>query len=207
MKNRNQHWQRLSKAYPWPVKKPIVEKYPLGGWLNKGTAMSLRENMPSKAFVVELGTWRGLSARRMLSQMGAERIVCIDHWRGSSEHTTGCYATRAADLLPHLYEAFLSDSWEWRDQIVPLRMDTLDGLHTVYEYGLVPDLIYVDAGHEFRPVFNDIVVASTLFPDAVIVGDDWYIEGVRKAGKLLRKRLKGYEFTYNMKSFCFKPVA
>jgi len=161
--------------------------------------------MPPKALVVELGTWRGLSARRMLSQMGAGRIVCIDHWEGSPEHITGCYADRVKGLLPQLYETFLHDSWHWRDQIIPLRMDTLDGLHTVYECGLEPGLIYVDAGHEFRPVFNDIVVATMLFPGAIIVGDDWYIEGVKKAGKLLQKRLKGYVFTHNLKSFCFRP--
>jgi len=198
-------WQRLSKDHPWPEEKPEIEKHPIGGWLNKGTAKLLRENMPDNALVVELGTWRGLSARRMLSRMGADRVICVDHWKGSPEHITGCYADRVEGLLPYLYETFLSDSWRWRDKIVPLRMDTLDGLHTVYDYGLLPDLIYVDAGHEFRLVFNDIVVATMLFPAAIIVGDDWYIEGVKKAGRLLAQRLKGYDFSHNLKSFCFRP--
>ena len=198
-------WRRLSRDYPWPAEKPTVEQHPISGWLNKGTAKLLQENMPPKALVLELGTWRGLSARRMLSRMGAGGIICVDHWEGSLEHTSGCYADRVKDLLPQLYETFLCDSWRWRSQIIPLRMDTLEGLHTVCEYGLDPGLIYVDAGHEFRLVFNDITVATMLFPKAIIVGDDWYINGVRRAGKLLRDRLKGYEFTHNLKSFCFKP--
>lgn len=200
-----QFWDCLAKEYPWPDDRPSVKKYPLGGWLNRGTAKLLRENMPENALVVELGTWRGLSARRMLGRMGASGVVCVDHWEGSEEHVSGCYADRARDLLPHLYETFLYDTWDWRSKIIPLRMDTLDGLHVVYESGLVPDLIYVDAGHEFKPVFNDIVVSSALFPGAIIVGDDWYIEGVKRAGRLLSGRLHGYEFIHNLKSFCFRP--
>lgn len=198
-------WRRLSRDYPWPEQRPEVAKHSIGGWLNKGTAKMLREHMSEKALVVELGTWRGLSARRMLDRMGAGRVICVDHWKGSEEHITGCFADRVKELLPQLYETFLHDTWRWRARIIPLRMDTLDGLHTIYEYGLVPDLIYVDAGHEFRPVFNDIAIAATLFPQAIIVGDDWYIEGIKKAGKLLSQRLRGYEFLHNVKSFCFKP--
>lgn len=199
-------WRRLSRNYPWPETKPNVEPHPLGGWLNKGTARMLREQMPEQAVVVELGTWRGLSARRMLSRMGAARVVCVDHWKGSEEHTTGCFSERAKTLLPRLYETFLSDCWRWRNRIVPLRMDTIDGLHTVHTYGLEPDLIYVDASHEFRPVFNDIAIATTLFPEAIIVGDDWYIEGVRKAALLLSRCLQNYELTHNLKGFCLKPL-
>ena len=198
---------RLSEDHPWPDEKPNSTEHPIHGWLNRGTVRMLHDNMPDSALVVELGTWRGLSTRRMLSKMGASKIICVDHWKGSIEHTTGRYADRVKDLLPRLYEAFLYDNWDWRSQIIPLRMNTLDGLHAVYEYGLEPDLIYVDAGHEFCPVFNDIVVSALLFPKAIIVGDDWYIKGVRKAGRLLRERLKGYEFTHNGKSFCFKPSA
>ena len=61
-------WRRLSADYPWPDEKPNVGKHPISGWLNKGTAKLLRENIVEKSLVVELGTWRGLSARRMLAR-------------------------------------------------------------------------------------------------------------------------------------------
>lgn len=201
-------WKRLATDYPWPDEKPEVGHHPIPGWLNKGTAKYLSQHIPIEGLVVELGTWRGLSARRMLSRMSAAKVVCIDHWEGSPEHTVGCYADRVKDLLPKLWEHFVADSWRFRNHIVPLKMDTLAGLHVVHRYGLKPDLIYVDAGHEFEPVFNDISVATALFPGAIIVGDDWYIEGVREAAKLLNKRLEGrYEFEHNVKSFYFRPLS
>ena len=50
----------------------------------------------------------------------------------------------------------------------------------VAEARLVPDAIYIDADHSFEGVVADLTLALDLFPSAIIVGDDWDWEGVRK---------------------------
>jgi hypothetical protein len=54
-------------------------------------------------------------------------------------------------------------------------------MHRVAEAGLEPDLVYIDADHGFDSVLNDFTSALDLFPKALIVGDDWNWDSVRKA--------------------------
>lgn len=60
-------------------------------------------------------------------------------------------------------------------------MDTLQGMKLIFESGIQPDLIYVDASHDEVSVRNDVETALTLFPQAILVGDDWTAESVQKA--------------------------
>jgi hypothetical protein len=51
------------------------------------------------------------------------------------------------------------------------------------EIDVSPDLIYVDANHHYQPVLDDVSLCVELFPDALIVGDDWHYEEVQRAVK------------------------
>lgn len=65
--------------------------------------------------------------------------------------------------------------------IVPMRMDSCAALRILKEIGVTPDLIYVDANHHYKPVLDDVSLSVELFPDALIVGDDWHYEEVQRA--------------------------
>ena len=67
--------------------------------------------------------------------------------------------------------------------LVPLRMDTRQGLQLLADNGIQPGVIYVDADHHYDGVFADVQLCVKLFPDAVIVGDDWDYPDVRRAAK------------------------
>lgn len=84
-------------------------------------------------------------------------------------------------MLPTLYETFLDLCGDYRHRMVPLRMSTLDGLRVVAEHGFQPDLIYVDAEHSYEAVTADIEMSRDLFPNAVIVGDDYDWPGIAAA--------------------------
>lgn len=43
----------------------------------------------------------------------------------------------------------------------------------MYVVGISPDVIYIDADHHYEPAKEDISTALKLFPDAVLVGDDY----------------------------------
>src|SRR5262245_53400051 len=84
-------------------------------------------------------------------------------------------------MLPTLHETFLAMNWAYRDRVTPLHMTTPEGLRTLAQHGLAPDLIYFDAEHTTEAVFDDLETASRLFPDAVLVGDDYDEPRVRAA--------------------------
>lgn len=178
--------KKLKRDYPWPLAKPEI---PEGA--NRFVSF---EGIPDHLFqsnlngntrlIVELGSWLGVSARFMLDHAPNAEIVCIDHWKGSKEHFDPSVKEYEdfQIMLPTLYEAFLHECWEYRDRIVPLRVNSLDGLKIIHEYGLRPEVIYVDASHEYEDVKADIELSHTLFPEAILIGDDYQnIKGVRHA--------------------------
>jgi predicted O-methyltransferase YrrM len=172
--------RRLTEAHAWPKERP--EDAAPGqeqGWLGAGTEVMLaRALSPATHLVVELGAWLGLSTRFIANHAPGAVVVSVDHWKGSPEHLTDA---RYQQLLPRLYETFLARCWDYRDRVVPLRMSSLDGLRKVAEYGLRPDVVYIDAEHSFEAVSAELALARRLFPGAALVGDDYDWAGVRDA--------------------------
>ncbi|MEJ7636678.1 MAG: class I SAM-dependent methyltransferase [Singulisphaera sp.] len=149
------------------------------GWLDEGTDRVLaRELSAETRLVVELGAWLGMSSRYIADHAPNATVISVDHWRGSPEHRS---QDQFRAMLPTLYETFLAQCWDYRDRIIPMRMTSLDGLQTVADHGLEPDLVYVDAEHSYEAVTSELELARHLFPLAVLVGDDYNWEGVARA--------------------------
>ena len=104
--------------------------------------------------------------------------MAVDHWKGGREHRINPVFD---GLLPVLYETFLTNCWDYRDRLVPVRQNSVDGIQAVYETGWVPDLIYLDGGHDYEDVAADLKVLQQCYPQVPIVGDDWWWGGVRQA--------------------------
>ena len=105
-------------------------------------------------------------------------VICVDHWLGSQEHH---HNEKFRLKLPTLYETFLVNLWEERDRVIPIRLRTTEALEEIYRFQIVPDLIYIDAGHTYQDVLADVGTSLRLFPASVICGDDWSWEEVRRA--------------------------
>lgn len=179
----------LRRRYPWPDTMPDVQPDD-HSWFQQCNARLLRRFLgPQTELIVELGSWLGCSARFMLKAAPNATLICIDHWKGSPRHQQSC-RNAVKDKLPRLYETFLRNMWPWRQRVVPLRADTADGMRELAGIGLTPDLVYVDANHDYQNVLADVGTALELFPSAQVAGDDWiYFDGVRRAvGELARAR-------------------
>jgi|TARA_Y100000310_G_scaffold140352_1_gene139779 hypothetical protein len=158
--------------YDWPSVKPDVPP-DNHGWFRPANAEMLSKFLNDEtSCVIELGSWLGSSTRFILEHAENATVIAIDHWLGSPEHNTPL-RDDVYDKLPTLYETFLVNCWEWKDRLIPVRENTKRGLTACYEAGLKPDLIYIDAGHDYESVMADITLSKKYFPDAVIVGDDW----------------------------------
>ncbi|MFO0899231.1 MAG: glycosyltransferase [Pirellulales bacterium] len=170
----------LRQEFPWPEAPPDVERPERHlGWLNDvGRKLLAQELSDTSRVVLELGAWLGMSTRYLADRAPNATVITIDHWLGSSEHHEDA---GWQSVLPHLYEKFLIKCWDYRDRVIPLRMDVLDGLRLVAARGISPELIYVDAEHEVGPVTQQLRLCAQLFPDALLVGDDFDAEGVHEA--------------------------
>jgi hypothetical protein len=182
----------LAAAFPWPATRPALPEVPERnlGWLREGSKDALASALSERTrVVVELGAWLGLSTRFALERAPNATVVSVDHWRGSPEHHD---SEEWRQMLPTLYETFLALNWEHRARIVPVRRSTVEGLAAIAEHGVEPDAIYVDAGHEYESVLEDLETGHRLFPKAVLVGDDFDWLGVRQALEEFRSR-HGFE--------------
>ena len=65
--------------------------------------------------------------------------------------------------------------------VVPIKMSTEEGLVFAKEWGVRPDVVYIDADHHYAPAKRDIEFCLKHFPEAEILGDDWDYPDVRRA--------------------------
>lgn len=182
----------LRKRYPWPDGRPdVVEDWT--GWFYEENKQLLRRLLTDQTkVIVELGSLCGLSSRFLAETAPNATIICVDHWKGSPEHQG---REGWDERLRELYPRFLRNLWPYRDRVIPMRTTTLDGIQEIADLGILPELAYVDAGHDTQSVSKDITAVMSLFPTADIVGDDWLRATVRLGVVMASLRCK-FLFTY-----------
>lgn len=115
---------------------------------------------------LELGSFCGTSALFLANLSKSASIVCIDAWDGRGSEQYKPLSNRSLEL-------FQANLWNHRDRVMMIRNDTLTGMKIAAESGVIPDVIFVDADHSPDAVKQDILLAKSLWPCAVICGDDF----------------------------------
>jgi SAM-dependent methyltransferase len=168
----------FAAQYALPTERPSVLAKEQG-WFADENRDVLRELLADGAgVVVELGSWLGVSTRFLADMVPNGVVFAVDHWEGSVEHHTHPHLRH---WLPTLYETFLVNCWEYGPRIVPVRETSVTGMRLLHANGVTPDLIYIDASHEYADVRADLETALTLFPVTPLVGDDWGWDTVSSA--------------------------
>jgi predicted O-methyltransferase YrrM len=163
----------------------LAEPLPLDlqGWASTHPIFEQTIAALKPALIVEVGSWKGASAvhmARLLQKAGIDgEIVCIDTYLGSPEHWTNP-EFRPGLLLrhgqPQLYYQFISNVMHEGLQgvITPFPISSTAGAAVLKRAPLRPDLVYIDAGHEYRDVMRDIELYWALLrPGGVLLGDDF----------------------------------
>lgn len=177
-------WDELNEAHPWPE---IPEDLDVDhhGWIREGTIETFRELLSdATGWILEIGSWLGLSARTMLDLAPSACLVCVDTWTGGPEHQPGVGPAEISARLPRLYQQAARNLVDYRDRVCLLRADSLAGIREVAAAGYRPDLIYLDACHEFPFVLSELTLLSLFWPNIPIVGDDPWMEPVAGAAQL-----------------------
>lgn len=173
-------FMRMAREWsPYPEMRPDVG-VPHQGWSHEESgSLLLAECNSNTRVIVEVGSFLGFSAMEMAKKAVNATIICLDTWLG------GTMSFRCAsvhlDMHRRMWDIFCANTWEMRHRIVPLRNDSVSGLLELKEYGIEPDLMYIDGGHEYLTCRNDISLAVESFPTAVIICDDYDYVGVTQA--------------------------
>jgi hypothetical protein len=168
----------LKAKYVWPDPMPTVPPLVHGWW--SGAKHFSHFVGPQVKVYAEVGSWLGKSATWFAEQCPNATIICVDHWEGSAEHKKNVEWNA---MLPTLYDTFLVNMKDYKDRLIPLRTDSVNGMHEMHYHGVTPDILYIDASHDEENVYKDLITALKLFPEAKIIGDDWKY-GPVKAGVL-----------------------
>jgi len=140
--------------------------------------------------IVEVGTWLGGSARYMANAAIAQgiedlEIVCIDTFLGSVEMwDRSSYIMDCKNGRPTIYDQFLSNTLHtgFQNIITPFPCDSQNAFLTLKNFNVVPDLVYIDAGHDFFSVLNDLQNWSSIIrPGGILIGDDWFHVPIKEA--------------------------
>lgn len=149
------------------------------GWAHPQSLATLYElalQSPRDSCIVELGSWKGLSASWMgmaLKDRGHGRMFAVDTWAGTS--TEPGHADLLKDYAPdQLYQEFLGNmqALGLQDIVTPLRTNTRQAARQ-WTLGTSIAVLYIDAGHEYADVRADFEHwAPHVIDGGVIVFDD-----------------------------------
>ena len=165
----------------------------LQGWMDNEFSWVIQKKLMTRdraapLLVVEVGSWKGLSCVTMaatIKSMGFTNfnIVCIDTWLGAPEFWTWGLndPTRGESLnrvngYPSVFLTFTKNIKRkgHHDVVAPFPISSQQALEIFKYYKLEPDLIYVDASHEYEAVTEDITGWwSILKQNGTLLGDDY----------------------------------
>lgn len=173
--------------FPWGKHTPFHLALDANG--DGGREIVLREIAEKDVrLMVEVGSFLGGSALHWLGAKSDLTLICVDPWGGNwadyvqsmltdpnmgrhVEHFSDAEVARIVALLREYgnYAVALNNLRAFRDRVIPFRLASPEALHYLARRDVRPDLIYIDA-FKHR---NDLDAAFTLFPDAILCGDDW----------------------------------
>ena len=165
----------------------------LQGWHSQHPYLvrAMREAHPK--IVVEVGVWKGASVVTMAKELQRLQqdavVIAIDTWLGSSEHYLWEKFIPDLDFefgYPRLYHKFAANICNegLQDYVVPLPLDSINGFQLLKARGIRPDVLHIDAGHDYQSVMGDLKAWwPQLNPGGVLIGDDYFKKPLVGQGK------------------------
>lgn len=144
------------------------------GWMSDGELLFLAEQASRHKIILEVGSYCGRSTRAMADNTTGT-IYAIDPWDGDyqvygnprdlaymSYHQNG-----NLEILKEFQRNL--DEHFWTERVIPCRMKFED-----FKPIVVPDMIFIDAIHDYGPVKHDIFKAMKLMENGgLLCGHDY----------------------------------
>jgi len=135
------------------------------------------------SIIVDVGTWDGVTAIAMASLLRElsidGTIIAIDTWLGSCDHwlETDCFDDlRLFSPGQGLFSSFLRNVIDagLENYVVPLSLDSINAAYVLKRTKIYPDIVYVDAGHDYAAVSAHLAQWWPLIkPGGVLIGGNY----------------------------------
>lgn len=184
--------------FPPPHISHLLRRRRIKGWGSYGAVFGNLIDKVRPRVIIEVGSFLGASALHMANltrQLGLDsQILCIDDFRGWPGFRDKFKDIPMVNGNVLLYFQFLQNVIYQNaiDSVLPVPFSSGSALTKLCEWGVVGDLIEIDAGHDFNSAWADINRAwRILRPGGVIFGHDYFTaadnRGVRRAVNLFAK--------------------
>ncbi len=145
---------------------------------------------------LEIGSYIGGSALEVLKNTTIDKAVCIDYFdsqkfmdilNGDKNYTPSLKQYLETN---DIYQVFLRNMRPFKNRVLAIKNNSHDGILKVADMKLSPGLIYIDGGHTYNIVKDDVEQCLIHFPNAIICGDDYSTAypGVKRALDELTKK-------------------
>ncbi len=162
-------------------------EFDIQGWNSQHPYLEEGVAAHSPSIVIEVGVWKGGSTIYMANQMRIAQtnsvVIAIDTWLGSSEHWLVDVFYQSMSFMngyPANYLKFASNVLRAgvADHVVPLPLDSLNACRVISGAQIMPDMIHLDAAHDYESVSGDLKAWWPLLKDGgLLVGDDYATDG------------------------------
>lgn len=171
---------RIYKTDPYYGLDETKYNLDLQGWCEDPNRIARLVDEAKPTTAIEVGTWKGTSAvaigERLASYGGERELICIDTFLGSLEHMRDNDMLAIENGMPQIYRQFLVNMKKKNIHhiVTPLVNTSRHSLKFLRELGVKAGFIYVDAGHEYEDVLEDLNLCLPLLENGgVFCGDDY----------------------------------
>lgn len=143
----------------------IARALNIRGWMTEPELHLLAEQATKHARIVEAGSYCGRSSR-VLADNTPGHVYCVDPWDGMCQ-------TYGITTYSNGYNR------EMKEFVDNLKDHIMDGRVTVHRMKFTdfyidnPDMIFLDAIHEYEPLKRDIIHALSLMKSGLLCGHDY----------------------------------
>jgi len=118
------------------------------GWMSFPEQLFLFESAKKMESVIELGSWKGKSTYA-ICKSGCPDVTAIDHWKGSKDEPEAHAEAKSGSV-----EAEFRKNMKEFKNLKIINADINDVVDTIPDHSV--DMIFIDAGHTYEEVKNDI---------------------------------------------------
>lgn len=177
-------WRGNDPFQAFPSK---LYEHDVQGWQSQHPYLTQAIDDVKPKIIVEIGVWKGGSTIHMakhLKNLGLDAVViAVDTWLGAWDHWNNDEFFSELSFVqgyPNMSQKFYGNVIREGvpDYIIPLPLDSLNAVHVLRHFGIKPDVVHIDGGHDYRAVMSDITEWWPQLSDGgILIGDDYRTDG------------------------------
>ena len=168
-------------GFPPPHVRGLLRAKRIKGWGSYGAVFDHLVRRVRPRTIIEVGTFLGASAIHMANlsrQLGLQtQILCVDDFRGWPGFQDKFRDIKMLNGDVLLLQQFMQNvvAVNFTDSVLPVPFSSGSVLEKFCEWGILGDLIEIDAGHDFFSAWADINRAYRILrPGGVLFGHDYF---------------------------------